>query len=184
MTTNNARLKKVATFTRIAFWVAAGLAVWIAISLNVQPWIEGFGKMVANNITVVPGLGLLSKLPLIGGWFLLASKSLGQIIGLVAWFWIQVCQVAPMFMATWACPQWLADLRRYRTIAYTLEIAMTAIFFPPFVGGWDWAMLPSLIGDASAIDWPNVALMISTILSFEMTVGFLLKMWRGLSRSV
>ena len=63
--------------------------------LNSQPWLK-FGAMSADAIAYIPFLGMLIKIPFLGGWIQLAAANLGAIFGLATWGVIQFLECLPM----------------------------------------------------------------------------------------
>lgn len=167
------------TPARLTFFLLAGAAVAIAASYNLQPWLV-IGFDIAQQIQWLPGLGLLSRIPWIGGWFLLAAGALGQITGVVLWAWVQVVQVAPMLQPL-ARKEWLSELRKYRAGAYVLEGFALLLRFPPYVGGYDAFWFDFARWDWALIDWANLGRCAAAVLAFEFIVAFLIKAYRGLN---
>ena len=53
------------------FRLILGGCVFFTAVLNAQGWLV-VGDWANGAISIIPGLGLLSRLPLVGGWFQLA----------------------------------------------------------------------------------------------------------------
>ena len=108
--------------------------------------------------------------------------ALGVVIGLVLWAWVQIVQISPIFLSAFprATPEWLADMRKYALVAYLIEGAAMLIRFPPYGGGMGWFFQDFGRWDYALIDWPNAAYSIGSIIAFELTVTFLIKVYKAL----
>lgn len=148
------------------FQLILGGCIFFTAVLNAQGWLV-VGEWANAAITVIPGLGLLSKIPFIGGWFQMAVGALGMLIGVCLWAAIQWVQVAPMLI------EGSQRLKDYRAWAYVLEIAVCFARFTPYEGGYSlfWEDLASNSLDLDLFLWPNIGMAVLSIVLFELVFG-------------
>ena len=148
------------------FRLILGGCIFFTAMLNAQGWLV-VGDWANGAISIIPGLGLLSKIPLIGGWFQLAVGALGTLIGICLWAAVQWVQVAPMLVSN------SEKLKEYRTWAYVLEIAVCFARFSPYEGGYQlfWEDLFSGALDLDLFLWQNIGMACLSIVLFELVVA-------------
>ncbi len=65
--------------------------------LNVQPWIE-LAKQISKQLTNIPFLDSLIKIPFLGGWIEWVFLNIVAILGIVLWGITQYIEVLPMIV--------------------------------------------------------------------------------------
>lgn len=148
------------------FRLILGGCVFFTAVLNAQGWLV-VGDWANGAISIIPGLGLLSRLPLVGGWFQLAVGGLGMLIGVCLWAAVQWIQIAPMLVSQ------NERLREFRVWAYVLEITVCFARFSPYEGGYQlfWEDLWAGALDLDLFLWPNIGMAILSIVLFELVVA-------------
>lgn len=152
------------------FRLILGGGIFFTAVLNAQGWLV-VGEWASEAIVIIPGLGLLSQIPLVGGWFQLAAGAVGLLMGVCLWAAVQWVQVAPMLI-----PQ-DDHLNGFRTKAYILEILVCFARFSPYDGGYQvfWEDLVAGALDLDLFLWPNIGMAILSIVLFEGIVYIGLK---------
>lgn len=174
--------------TNFTFWFIFGGLALVAAVVNIQPWMS-VGEYIAQEVTIIPGQLLIQRLPIVGGWLALMFGALGRVIGGILWGAVQLVQVAPIigsypwFMAGSAGKRdFLIDLKKYRVIAYVLEVAALFLHYPPYGEGWTDFAADMGVWDNYLWNWQEIGLIVITMLAFEAVVAFTLKAWAALSR--
>jgi hypothetical protein len=146
--------------------------------LNVQPWIA-VAKQMASEITFVPFLGSLIRIPFLGGWIQWGVKESLSILGMVLWGITQYMELIPEFVKDPSKKLWL---KRIRYLIYIWEFAVCFIRFPAYEGGYAGLAedFPNL--DASLIDWWRLIVILPLCaFSFEVIFHTLKKVREGLN---
>ena len=148
------------------FKITLGGIIFFTGVLNAQGWLV-VGEWANNAIAIIPGIGLLSRLPLVGGWFQLAVGGLGMLMGICLWAAVQWIQVAPMLYAD------SSRLRELRTWAYVLEIIVCFARFSPYEGGYElfWDDFAAGALDLELFVWPNIGMACLSIILFELVIA-------------
>ena len=148
------------------FRLILGGCIFFTAVLNMQGWLV-VGEWANNAISVIPGLGLLSQIPFIGGWFQLLVGALGAVIGVCLWAAVQWAQIAPMLYGE------NNRLQEFRTWAYVLEILVCFAWFSPYEGGYQvfWEDLWAGALDLDLFIWPNIGMACLSIILFELVVA-------------
>lgn len=149
------------TIFNLVFWLGVG----ITGVLNAQGWLV-VGEWVNRSIEVIPMIGLLTKIPWVGGWFLMLTGAVGSIVGFALWAGIQWVQVAPMFVSN----QKISDLRVW---AYVLEIIVCFARFSPYQGGYPafWSDLLAGMLDIDLFIFENIMMAVLSIVLFELIIA-------------
>lgn len=167
-------------------WVTNAMLGWqSAKAIGLVLFLVGVGILRRKKTLWAWGsLSLLAGLTLLGAGIPLINH-FGYVAGFVCWAWVQLVQVAPIFISFMGSkiPEWYSQLKQYRVIAYALEIVAMLLYFPPYAGGdWDrlWADIAYGL-NPELIDWLNFGRSIGGLLAVELVVVFLLRMWAALS---
>lgn len=168
---NDPGLLKVARFI-----FTAGIGFLMLI--NVQPWLE-LSRNIAKQITTIPFLDSLVRIPFFGGWVEWTFANIIPILGCILWAILQLIEVMPMLTET-SIPAHLRErLERYRWIAYAIETVVCFLRYPPYNGG-----MAAIVGDApnwdsSLIDWWNLVFFLVTMFGFELCFRVVITIWQG-----
>lgn len=157
---------------KFAAKVVVGGVCLSLVLLNLQPWLE-VGASLSTQIRIIPFLGLLVEIPWVGGWFLLASKALAQILAVLLWAFVQMIQVVPLLHQMQYLrlrPALLERAESLRWVAYCVEVAVCFLRFPPYQGGVEAFVLDAPHWQLYLIDWWQFALLIVAIAAFEAIV--------------
>jgi hypothetical protein len=130
--------------------------------LNVQPWIE-LAKQISKQLTNIPFLDSLIKIPFLGGWIEWTFLNIVAILGIVLWGITQYIEVLPMMVNN---PS--QEIVRYRWLAYGFEAIICFLRFPPYEGGVNALVEDFPHWDANLIDWWLLVLFVVTMFSFEV----------------
>jgi hypothetical protein len=149
--------KGVLTLVRFLTWSGIG---FVAL-LNVQPWIE-LAQQISKQLTNIPFLDSLVKIPFLGGWIEWGFLNLVAILGIVLWGITQLMEILPSLTVK---PSQLVITYRY--VAYAFEAIICFLRFPPYEGGINALIEDSPNWDASLIDWWLLVLFLVTMFSFE-----------------
>lgn len=135
--------------------------------LNVQPWID-VARQMAKQITFVPFLGSLIKIPFLGGWIQWGATESLSILGMVFWGMTQYMELIPEFTSG-ETKVWLTKVRY---LVYVFEFVVCFMRFPAYEGGYAGLAedFPNL--DISSVDWWNL-LVILPISAFAFEAIFL-----------
>lgn len=132
-----------------------------------QPWID-VAKQMGKEISFVPFLGSLIRIPFIGGWIQWIVVESVSILGMVFWGMTQYMQLIPSFVDG-ELKKWLIKIRY---LVYIFEFIVCFMRFPAYEGGYPALAedFPNL--DVGLIDWWNL-LVILPISAFAFEVIFL-----------
>ncbi len=130
--------------------------------LNIQPHIE-LAKQIAKELTNIPFLDSLVRIPLLGGWIEFFFLNIVAVLGIVLWGLTQLAQILPMQVDN---PS--DRLQTYRWVAYGYEAIICFLRFPPYEGGAQAVVEDFGNWDSSLIDWWTLVLFLVTMFSFEL----------------
>lgn len=175
--TTEASNKNEQVLLRIArFIFTAGIGFLMLI--NVQPWLE-LSRNIAKQITTIPFLDSLVKIPFAGGWIEWIFANIIPILGCILWGIVQLIEVMPM-MAESSIPAHLKErLERYRWVAYAIETIVCFLRYPPYNGGMAAVLEDAPNWDSSLIDWWNLVFFLVTMFGFELCFRVVVTVWQG-----
>jgi len=163
--------KNLMTIARFLTWAGIG---FVGL-LNVQPWIE-LAKQISKQLTNIPFLDSLVKIPFLGGWVEWIFLNIVAILGIVLWGITQYMEVLPMMVKN---PS--ESIVRYRWLAYGFEAIICFLRFPPYEGGVNAVIEDAPNWDASLIDWWLLVLFVVTMFSFEAVFALIRNVRANLS---
>ncbi len=144
----------------------AKILIWLTIGfvglLNVQPWIE-LAKQIAKELTNIPFLDDLVRIPFLGGWIELVFINIVALLGIVLWAIVQFIEILPKLVE-----KPTEEAYRNRWIAYGFEAIICFLRFPPYQGGVQALLEDFPNWDSSLILWWTLVLFLVTMFSFEM----------------
>lgn len=144
------------------FLIAMGIGA-LAL-LNCQPHFT-LAKLLATEITFIPFLEWLTKLPVLGGWMSFFIVNAIAILGVLLWGFTQYFQILPMLVKN---PS--QRLQTYRAIAYGYEAIVCFLQFPPYEGGATAFFDDFWLWDVELIDWWHLVIFLVAIGFFEIAV--------------
>ena len=153
----NVSRKGVMTIAKALAWSGIG---FVGL-LNVQPWIE-LAKQISKQLTNIPFLDSLIRIPFLGGWIEWGFLNIVAILGIVLWGITQLMEILPSLVKA---PS--PSIITYRWIAYSFEAVICFLRFPPYEGGVNAVIEDFPTWDISLIDWWLLVLFLVTMFSFE-----------------
>ena len=153
----NVSRKRVMTIAKTLTWSGIG---FVGL-LNVQPWIE-LAKQISKQLTNIPFLDSLIRIPFLGGWIEWGFLNLVAILGIVLSGITQLMEILPSLVDNAS-----SNIITYRWIAYSFEAVICFLRFPPYEGGVNAVVEDFPSWDASLIDWWLLVLFLVTMFSFE-----------------
>lgn len=156
------------------FLVTSGIT--ILILLNIQPWTD-IGSAIANEIKVIPLVGAISSLPLIGGlvggfvdqiltWVLF---TMDDIFSIVVWGIIQYAQLMMWFFDG---SGWIS------AAAYVVEFIMTLFKYEIYGSGFEDFLQDFGIWDLGSWNWFQLIMSVFSMFGAEFGIGIIQNMWQ------
>lgn len=73
------------------------MGIGFLMLMNVQPWLQ-LAEQLTKQITIIPFIESLVKIPFLGGWIEWFALNIARILGLVLWGIVQFIEVIPMLV--------------------------------------------------------------------------------------
>jgi hypothetical protein len=146
--------------------------------LSQQVWMH-YSDTLLKQINRIPFLGLIVQVPMVGGVIEFFGPWFPDLFGVGVWALINACQSGKDIIKLLDIrdPWWVAMLTdwsrpQYVAAAYIAEITLNYDKFPLFRGGIDYLIANRDNLDMDLFLWPNVFLLLISVLSFEHLVKF------------
>lgn len=79
------------------FLILFTMGIGFLMLMNVQPWLQ-LAEQLTLQITIIPFLDSLVKIPLLGGWIEWFAVNIARFLGLTLWGIVQFIEVIPMLV--------------------------------------------------------------------------------------
>jgi hypothetical protein len=79
------------------FLILFTMGIGFLMLMNVQPWLQ-LAEQLTKQITIIPFLDSLVKIPLLGGWIEWFAVNIARFLGLTLWGIVQFIEIIPMFV--------------------------------------------------------------------------------------
>ncbi len=79
------------------FLILFTMGIGFLMLMNVQPWLK-LAEQLTLQITIIPFLDSLVKIPLLGGWIEWLAVNIARFLGLTLWGIVQFIEVIPMLV--------------------------------------------------------------------------------------
>ena len=164
----------------LAAWWAFDLFCWFMLGVMGitvlwilhDPWLN-VGAFLVGSDSPIPGVGLIGKIPLIGGWIANAMATPVSWVATVAMTAVNLIQVLAMLNQTGYLTlrgKWPVTLSIFAVCSWLIELWVALLEHSVYVGGWSGLVYDLPIPSLSSVDIGGVISVCLLMFLFEVSI--------------
>jgi hypothetical protein len=155
-------------------WFLLGLMAVTILWLLYDPWLT-VGQFLVSSDSPIPGVGLISQIPLVGGMIASAMSNVVGWVASVAMTVVNVIQMLALLNQTGHLalkPKWSKTLSWFAVLAWLGELWVALLAYPIYAGGWAGFVADLPVPTFSYFDLGAVTSVLFLMGLFEVSLYF------------